>query len=266
MPNPFFSARIPQDLFEKIEKHIAETGESKTQILIKALAAYVNHPVEMQKPTPNGGVSLEMFAILEERVAALEQLLQDAEPSVIKRDNGNNDIQPTLVISGNHLDNVSDPWLDIPEALPNTLGSSPPPTTNSLNLQPDTPKLLPAVKAQQETENHLDSSGNAQLSPSTYALLTSPELRELTGMTQPQVDRHKRKVNENHKKFGQPLEKRKLLESPEKITTNKSITVNGSLYDLFYAGQNEKGKDVWSLILSDNTNYQLLSLQPLENS
>jgi hypothetical protein len=83
-------------------------------------------------------------------------------------------------------------------------------------------------------------------------------------MTQFQIDNQKRKVNEKHKKLGQLLEKRKLLESPEKITINKPITVNGSLYDLFYAGQNEKGKDLWSLTASDNSNYQLLSWENLK--
>jgi hypothetical protein len=123
------------------------------------------------------------------------------------------------------------------------------------------------MKAQQETENHLDNADNTENNQPPhprYSLLTSPELRKLTGMTQLQIDNQKRKVNEKHKKLGKLLEKRKLLESPEKITINKPITVNGSLYDLFYAGQNEKGKDLWNLTPSDNVNYQLLSWQDLK--
>ncbi|ANV92014.1 hypothetical protein [Picosynechococcus sp. PCC 8807] len=40
MANPFFSGRIPQDLFDHVEKHRDTTGESKTDVLVKALAAY----------------------------------------------------------------------------------------------------------------------------------------------------------------------------------------------------------------------------------
>lgn len=38
--SPFFSGRIPQDLFDHIDQRIKETGESKTEVLIHALAAY----------------------------------------------------------------------------------------------------------------------------------------------------------------------------------------------------------------------------------
>lgn len=267
MPNPFFSARIPPDLLEKIEKHIAETGESKTQILIKALAAYVKHPIEIQAAGASGGVSLEMFSALEDRVAGLEQLLQKSELSVISDDKTDAGSQPIDIIADNNLDNNSDPWLDVPEPLPKTPESSLPSITNFLNLQSDAPKVLPAMKIQQEAQNHLDNTDNTENTQPphpTYNFLTSPELRKLTGMAQFQVDSHKRKVNEKHKKLRKPLEEKRLLESPEKITTKNPITVDNYSYDLFYAGQNKKGKDVWNLVLADNVNYQTLSLQVLE--
>lgn len=40
MPSPFFSGRIPQELFDHVEAHRKSTGESKTDVLVKALAAY----------------------------------------------------------------------------------------------------------------------------------------------------------------------------------------------------------------------------------
>jgi hypothetical protein len=48
---PFFSGRIPQDLFDVIEQRTKETGESKTQILIQALAAYTGFDLS---DTPKG--------------------------------------------------------------------------------------------------------------------------------------------------------------------------------------------------------------------
>jgi hypothetical protein len=66
-------------------------------------------------------------------------------------------------------------------------------------------------------------------------------------MTQSQVDGHKRKINQKYKKLGQILEERKILEVAEKIESKKPITVESYPYDLLYAGQNEKGKDLWNL-------------------
>lgn len=66
-PSPFFSGRIPQNLHDAIEKRIAETGESKTNILVNALAAYLEHQIEPIKTTSNS---------VEERLAQLEQRLE----------------------------------------------------------------------------------------------------------------------------------------------------------------------------------------------
>jgi hypothetical protein len=55
------------------------------------------------------------------------------------------------------------------------------------------------------------------------------------------------------------------LKTTEKIKTKKPVTINNYPYELFYAGQNEKGKDLWTLIPSDTNCHQQLSAQfPLE--
>jgi len=72
MVNPFFSGRVPEDLNKRIEQHCAETGESKTQLLINALSKYLDFPV---KPPAPANVSPERFDQLEERVAELERKL-----------------------------------------------------------------------------------------------------------------------------------------------------------------------------------------------
>lgn len=83
--NPFFSGRIPQDLHERIQQYCSETGETKTQILINALAAYLNHPVK--ESLSNSVVSREEFADLQERVLALEKSIQASNQAVITTDN-----------------------------------------------------------------------------------------------------------------------------------------------------------------------------------
>ena len=48
--NPFFSGRIPQGLYDRIEEYRKETDESKTDVLIRALAKYVEYELEEDKP------------------------------------------------------------------------------------------------------------------------------------------------------------------------------------------------------------------------
>lgn len=66
--NPFFSGRIPHALYDAIESYRQQSGESKTHILVKALANYINHPLE--EPEPANSSRLET---LENRVSQLER-------------------------------------------------------------------------------------------------------------------------------------------------------------------------------------------------
>ena len=43
---PFFSGRIPHELMQAVEQHRKDTGESKTDVLVKALTSYLKYPVQ----------------------------------------------------------------------------------------------------------------------------------------------------------------------------------------------------------------------------
>ena len=81
MASPFFSGRIPQELYDRIDQHIKESGEGKTQILINALSQYLGVEISMPKPS---GVNTDLFLneleSLKERVSLLERSQQVAEP------------------------------------------------------------------------------------------------------------------------------------------------------------------------------------------
>ena len=77
--NPFFSGRIPQGLYDRIEEYREQTGESKTEILIRALAQYVDYPLEGDAPPPIKQTFEEIFsrlAIIESKIANEGQLSQ----------------------------------------------------------------------------------------------------------------------------------------------------------------------------------------------
>lgn len=44
--SPFFSGRVPKVLFDRINARIKDTGETKTEILVNALAKYLEIPIE----------------------------------------------------------------------------------------------------------------------------------------------------------------------------------------------------------------------------
>jgi transcriptional regulator len=74
--NPFFSGRIPPELHQQIEKYCQETGESKTEVLIKALSAYLNFPIIIPQKNFIAAipeVTKEMFEELEKRIKILEE-------------------------------------------------------------------------------------------------------------------------------------------------------------------------------------------------
>ncbi|PZV13432.1 MAG: hypothetical protein DCF20_15490 [Pseudanabaena sp.] len=76
MASPFFSGRIPQDLYDRIDQHIKESGEGKTQILINALSQYLGF--EIPKPK-SSNVNTDLFfselESLKDRVSLLERSL-----------------------------------------------------------------------------------------------------------------------------------------------------------------------------------------------
>jgi len=71
MPSPFFSGRIPQELYDRIENHIKLTGESKTQVLITALSKYVGY--ELSVSDNNVSEIIDIKA----RLTSLEQMMNE---------------------------------------------------------------------------------------------------------------------------------------------------------------------------------------------
>ncbi len=65
MPNPFLGVRIPPELYEALMAKIETTGQSKSDIVIQALSAYLGIATQHQK-----------LEDLETRLSKLEQKLE----------------------------------------------------------------------------------------------------------------------------------------------------------------------------------------------
>lgn len=112
---PFVAARIPESLNLKLEEHSKATGESKTQALINALAAYLgfNPGSEVQE------TASDRLSVLEQKVAELERLVKepkqfsllDTEPLTVQEPKKPKQISrsetPSKITVDNNADNES---------------------------------------------------------------------------------------------------------------------------------------------------------------
>jgi hypothetical protein len=112
MPSPFIGGRIPQELHEALQNHIAESGEKLPQILQRALANYLSYTPPISKSHTG----------LEERIASLEasfnslkekfEQMKRASPPVEIKEEGNSLPGQLSFLDG---DNVPDNRIDIKE-------------------------------------------------------------------------------------------------------------------------------------------------------
>lgn len=241
--NPFFSGRIPTELYQQAEKHCQETGDSKTELLIKALSSYLNFPVAIPGKTFVAlpvEVSKEMFERLEERVKVLENSLKIDTIPVIRNDNDDNTKEEKQeIICDNSVktdDNKSD----------------------SLEIEPNRESV---IKNDNITDNNYKNekieTEKQEVQPSFKSILNN-EVSTRANITIRQVSRLAGRAIEKLKHQGKNVEPKNLLEEPIEVTQREGINVNGYPYKLFYLGENLKEKPLWDLIPDDNVNYQIV--------
>jgi hypothetical protein len=90
MSSPIFGARIPDDLRLRLEGHMAETGRSKSELLIEALGQYLDG-LNGQAQTVGSSPALDRrLAEMEERLGAMEEMLleeyvPEPQPRYVRR-------------------------------------------------------------------------------------------------------------------------------------------------------------------------------------
>jgi len=67
---PFFSGRIPQDLYDAVEKHREESGETKTEVLIRGLSEYTGVKI---MPTDKPKISSYVHQAIYDRFVEFQQ-------------------------------------------------------------------------------------------------------------------------------------------------------------------------------------------------
>jgi hypothetical protein len=217
MANTFFSGRIPPDLYDKIEQHCNEFGESKTKVLIDALTTYLNFPISVKHSTPNNQISKELFSALEERVKTLEELAKATKKSeaiVINDDNYDNKVSSELEFTPSIEAKQSDDKND-----------------NSDNKQLEIDNII-------KFNNNNDNSVVPEVSI-TYGPVNESQMAMWIGKDRNLLRRHRGNV-----------EKEKLS-----LNTPLIVEVNGQSYELKYVSEkkpNGKTAREWVAKIVDN--------------
>lgn len=242
--NPFFSGRIPLELYQQAERYCLETGKAKTELLIEALSAYLNFPVtspgkHFANPIPE--ISKEMFEALEIRIEFLEKLLKIDENFVINNDNNNQ----TRILEKIDADNL-------------------PVVNDNRSDNEDKEKVVQSVIALDNNDNiiietKIDDPKSEVLETTTelskFEEIITAEVVKKTNLTRNQIKWLMDGAIEKVKQQGKIIEAGKLLKEPIEVFHKSDIKIDDNSYKLFYAGENSKERPIWNLI-PDNSNYQ----------
>jgi hypothetical protein len=78
---PFLSGRVPQELYDAINDHAKSTGQTRTQVMIKAVTAYLGIPTPKSPTEQKFEETEQKIEQLTQRLADLEKTIQEVQAS-----------------------------------------------------------------------------------------------------------------------------------------------------------------------------------------
>jgi hypothetical protein len=274
--NPFFSGRIPQELFDKVEEFCKETSRSKTEILINALSEYLKFPIPKPK-VESQYVTLEMFEAytnkISERLLAIENLKENKN-IVITSDNNHDNAE-----EAENIDNQTQKLPSDNIVIENdNNGFNNSEKDNSLSDKTAEAQNLVIENLEIFTDNNIDNKEvfiedkQALVANNIYAAvifdvnsnklpiyksITSQELRKTANITQEENTNLKRQAFTKAQKKGYEITENIRFNPPIETNLKRGITINGHEYKLYCQGTDENKKPIWALEPNDNNSYQL---------
>jgi hypothetical protein len=109
----FIAARLPQELYDRLETQAGDKKGEKTQIIIRAIAAYLDFPL---KSTDTVADNSERFIALENRIAGLEQQFQEFKEIVISGNRTDNKLLTPVIATDDSIgssDNSTQPSITV---------------------------------------------------------------------------------------------------------------------------------------------------------
>lgn len=232
MANPFLSGRVPLELLKQVEQYLAQSGESKTELIIKAVSAYIG--IKLPDPKGDGDKRLEN---LEQEVAELKGAIKSLYEKFAA-------FNPKL----EEPTRVED--LEVKNEQTNSSEN----TANNINNKSE-------IDSNNNPQNNVDDKENK-----TFTNIDTAEVVRLTKLNKTQITNFRSNLQTKLKKHNRTLPLKQILDTPEKISTEVKIYIGKILYDIFYVGQSEDGKNLWNLVCKKSGNKQLNLLETHDNS
>lgn len=251
MPNPYLSGRIPVELDKQVYEFLARTGETRTQMLIKAVSAYIG-----AEPPPLKVTADRRIDALEQEVAelkgAVKSLYEKYATLTPKIESPKIEIEP-IVIDDNITDN-NDNNNKIEEIgkLDHTFSN----INNTVDNSDNPVEIEKANNLDNVTDNNDNNSGvtcPTDITPTiedekNFINIETSEAAKLTKLDAKKFTDLRGGLNRKLKKESQSLPERQILPCPIKMTPLSEVKIAKIPYDIFYVGQSQEGKNLWNLI------------------
>lgn len=258
MPNVFLSGRIPAELHQQIEEFLARTGETKTEMLTRAVATYIG-----TEPPPLKATGDRRLENLEQEVAelkgAVKSLYEKFATFPPKTENPNVEIQPITICDNatnnnndtQNFDKIDATFSDIDKAALNNNNTCDNTTDNNDN------KL--EVSYSTEVTQIIDDE-------KTFLKVDTAEASKLTKLDSKKFTDLRGAFNRKLKKENNHLPERRILDNPIKMTPPSEVKIGKVPYDIFYVGQSKEGRNLWNLIPRKSRHQQIPIIFPDDNT
>lgn len=223
MANQFLSGRVSPEFYKQVEEYLARSKESKTELIIKAVSAYIG----IESPEPKGNADKRLESVeqdIAELKGAIKSLYEKITEFNIKLEEGTKAKDSEIK---NQQANNLESTIDIID------------TTLEIN-----------------SSSNLEKNGDNKENKA-FINIDTEEVVRLTKLNRTQVTNFRSSLQTKLKEENRILPLKQILNKPEKINTKVKINIQKVPYDIFYIGQSEDGKNLWNLIPKENNSVEL---------
>jgi hypothetical protein len=265
MPNVFLSGRIPAELNQQVDEFLARTGETKTEMLTKAVAAYIG-----AEPPPLKATGDRRIENLEQEVAllkgAVKSLYEKLATLTSKTETPKVENEPISTFD-NTTDNTDN--IEKIDKLDHTFSN----IDNTVDNSDNHVEIEKANSADNVTDNSDNISGvtcPTEVTPAinddkTFLKIETAEVARLTKLDAKKFTNLRYSFNQKFKKQNQPFPENEILDCPIKMTPSSGVKIAKTPYDVFYVGQSKEGKHLWNLVPENTPGEQIPLVFPADN-
>jgi hypothetical protein len=247
MPNPYLSGRIPVELDKQVDEFLARTGETKTQMLIKAVSAYIG-----AEPPPLKVAGDRRIENLEREVAqlkgAVQSLYEKFATSNPKTENPKIEVELINVFDNTddntdnieRCDKIDETFNDFNNTYDNNHHPVQIEQANVTDNSDNSDNISDVIYPADVTPTINDEKNFLNIDTSQAAKLTKLDPKKFTDL--------RGACNRKLKKENKSLPEKQILECPIKMTPLSEVKIEKIPYDIFYVGQSPEGRNLWNLI------------------